>query len=252
MPRPFDPRNRRTLALAAMPALALAVYVYWPSAAADEAVELTSPGPAVASPPPAAPPPEDQGRPAAVPAASAAGLRLHGLLAGGAIIAMADGTQRFVAIGRQVLPGLTLQEIRQHHAVLLSASGPIEIGFAGPKETEVAGRNEGAHAGARTASANASGSRRKESLQYRLGLAPRRTGGRISGFTIRPGADLPHLQQAGLQAGDVLLSVNGQAFRSEERVLELAEEIGTSYTAEFVFERNGRRMQTSLKVQPKT
>src|SRR5687767_5659055 len=56
------------------------------------APQLPPPAPAPPSPPPA-------------PAPSAEGLRLHGLLGGGAIIAFADGRQRFVAIGREVAPG---------------------------------------------------------------------------------------------------------------------------------------------------
>ena len=81
-----------------------------------------------------------------------------------------------------------------------------------------------------------------------MGLTPRKVGGRTTGFAIRPGANLPALQRAGLQPGDVLVAVNGQAFESEEKVMELAREIAGSYTADFEFERGVKRMKASTEV----
>ena len=53
------------------------------------------------------------GGPAPPPPPSAAGLKLHGLLGRGAILALADGRQRFFAIGREVAPGLTVARIER-------------------------------------------------------------------------------------------------------------------------------------------
>jgi general secretion pathway protein C len=85
-------------------------------------------------------------------------------------------------------------------------------------------------------------------MMFRTALAPRRSGGRVTGFTIRPGANIPILARAGMQPGDVLVAVNGQAFESEEKVLELASEIAGSYTADFEFERGGQRMRRSIEI----
>jgi membrane-associated protease RseP (regulator of RpoE activity) len=54
--------------------------------------------------------------------------------------------------------------------------------------------------------------------QFAVGLAPREAGGRVTGWTIKPGADLLPLAQAGLQPGDVLLAVNGEAVLDREQI----------------------------------
>ena len=195
----------------------------------------------VAAPPPSPP------TAAAEPAPDLGQLRLHGLTASGAIIATGSG-QRLVRLGREVIPGATLETVKQHHAVLATATGRFELGFLGLAEaaTVTAISPTG-----QATSTSPPQTRREETLQYRFGLAPRRDGGRITGFALRSGAEMPLLQRAGLRAGDVLVSVNGQAFESEERVMELASEIAGSYTAEFEFERDGRRMKASLPVNPR-
>ena len=215
------------------------------SAGGEAPVAAAAPTPIqapVAAPPPSAP------AAAAEPAPDLSQLRLHGLTATGGIIA-SGSSQRLVRLGREVLPGVTLERIKQHHAVLVTAAGRFELGFLGLAEaasTTIPGTAAGQPTGAPSPQ-----SRREETLQYRFGLAPRRDGGRITGFAVRSGAEMPLLQRAGLRAGDILVAVNGQAFESEEKVMELASEIAGSYTAEFEFERNGQRMKTSLLVNPR-
>src|SRR5688572_7198915 len=87
-----------------------------------------APEPVVAPAPPAPQPPPAtaaaQTDPAPAPP-SADGLRLFGLLGLGAVIASPEGRQSFVAIGREVRPGLRLAKIEQNHVVLASAGGEI-------------------------------------------------------------------------------------------------------------------------------
>lgn len=244
---PKRPDLRRILFGAAAASAALLAWAAWPGPApereaAEPVVRAPAPPPAVPAPPPAAPAP------------SADGLVLHGLAGGGAIVALPDGAQRFVRIGREVVPGLALAEIRQHHAVLRGAGGDLLLGFAGT--AAAAEPPAAAPPSSGTASRLDMGAgesrHRQATVQYRLGLAPRRDGGRITGFAIRSGAELPGLGEAGLRPGDVLLAVNGQSFDDEEQVLELSRNIAGSYTATFEFERGGRRMSASLEVNPRT
>jgi hypothetical protein len=59
---------------------------------------------------------------------------LFGLLSSGAVIGMADGSQHFVRIGREVAPGIVLRGVDVHHAILATPSGEIQLGFdAGPQ-----------------------------------------------------------------------------------------------------------------------
>lgn len=176
-------------------------------------------------PPPAASP--------VVPVPDASTLRLYGLLATGAIIGGADGNQRLVRIGREILPGLTLRRIEQQHAVLAAGGGEIRLGFDGAAQPA-------ATSAAPTRTADAA--QREEGLRYRLGLEPNRVGARIAGFRVRPGASLPALEQAGIRPGDLILSVNGSVL-DEERMLELPWQIANSARTEFEVERGGRRLQ---------
>lgn len=56
-------------------------------------------------------------------------LRLYGVLSRGAVIGMPDGTQRFVPIGREFLPGLTLRGVDTHHAIITTGAGEVRLGF---------------------------------------------------------------------------------------------------------------------------
>ena len=197
--------------------------------------------PPIAAPQPLAPAASTE------PAPDLTQLRLHGLTASGAIIATGTG-QRLVRLGREVIPGVTLEMIKQHHAVLASSAGRFELGFLGLAESAAANPIPSARPATGPSSPQM---RREETLQYRFGLAPRRDGGRITGFAVRSGAEMPLLQRAGLRPGDILVAVNGQAFESEEKVMELSSEIAGSYTVEFEFERNGRRLKASLPVNPR-
>jgi len=188
------------------------------------------------------------------PVASVDGLILYGIGGGGprgraALLGTAGGGQRMVPAGKEYRPGLRVREVGADYVLLASATGDtrLELNRYGPPVEARAVPTRTLAAAPLSAASTGSA----EVLKLRLGLAPRKTGGRITGFTLRRGADLPLLQRAGLRAGDVLVAVNGQAFESEEKVMELPKEIAGSYTAEFEYERGGRRMKSKLEVNPR-
>lgn len=219
-------RGRRLLLAAGLLLILVLLYLLLRSASPPP---LPAPPAALQAP---QPPPPAPSPPA--PAPDVSGLRLHGLLASGAIIGFQNGNQRLVLVGREALPGLTLQRIEQNHAVFASsAGGEARLGFDGPGQ-------------APAAAPPALAARRDESLPYRLGLAPRRAGGRVTGFTVRRGASLPALDRAGLRPGDVIVAVNGSAF-DEERMLDLPWQIANSTRTEIEVERGGRRVRMALE-----
>ncbi|MGZ8310504.1 MAG: hypothetical protein ACXWUX_13500 [Allosphingosinicella sp.] len=227
------PERRRVAIAAAGTALAGLALSVWLSASQPDAP--------IAAPPPAPEPPlaPVAATPAtAPPTPSAEGLRLYGLLGRGAIIGEAGGSQRFVAIGREVRPGLRVERIEPQFVVLAATSGEVRLGFDGPRRGDA-----GTAAPAAAGGVEASG--RDETTAYRLGLAPRRAGGSVSGYVVRPGVSMPALERAGLRPGDVILGVNGSRF-DEERLLELAWQIDNSERTEFEVERGGQRMRLSL------
>jgi type II secretion system protein C len=251
----LSPRERLFLAGGLAALLVFLVYLLMP-AAAEPPVELGEeaalPAPAFAPTPP--PPAASAPPPPAAPPASVAGLVLHGVLGGGpgggaAIIRFPDGSQRAVRVGREFLPGLTLREVGLRHALIATSGGDMRLEFNKPAEA-VAGAAS-ASAAPSPAEASAEQRRRRETIQYRMGLAPQTEGGRVVGYALRPGAKLPLLEQAGLQPGDVIVRVNGKALKSSEKVLELSDELATSYTAEIEYIRGGRRMKGSVVVNKK-
>ena len=191
--------------------------------------------PPLPAPPAFAPPPAVPAVPAPAPqaAASAEGLRLHGVLGAGAVIADANGGQRFVTIGRDVAPGLALEQIGIDHVMLRSGAGLIRLDFAGAT----------AAGAAQSAAAGSSGDAdlRAETLRYRLGLAPRQQGGAVTGHLVRPAASMPALERAGIRPGDVIVSINGSRF-DQERMLEMAWTLANSNSVTFEVERDGRRI----------
>ena len=192
-------------------------------------VTAPPPTPVAATPAPPPAPPTDLSQ-----------IRLYGLLASGAVIGFANGGQRLVPVGREALPGLTLVRIEQNHAVFQSAAGEVRLGFDG-----VAAPQTGT-APAAAPAATGEAAQREESLRYRLGLAPRTANGRVTGYTVRSNVEMPALARAGIQPGDVIVSVNGSNF-DEERLQELAWNIANSTETRFEVERGGRRLQLSLR-----
>lgn len=202
-----------------------------------------APAPATAPPAPvAAPaPPPAAAVPVALaaPSADVSQLKLTGLLASGAVLGYADGGQRLVPVGREALPGLTLVRVEQSHAVFQGAGGEVRLGFDG-----VAQAQPGTPAAAAPAAAGEA-AQREETLRYRLGLAPRMAGGRVTGYTVRSNVEMPALARAGVRPGDVIVSVNGSNF-DEERLQELAWNIANSAQTRFEVERGGQRIQLNL------
>ncbi|MGQ0590992.1 MAG: hypothetical protein ACT4N8_15940 [Sphingosinicella sp.] len=231
---PAELRDRRAwLAGGVILALLLVLYL---TMRGEAPVAPPRPPPRSAPPPVAAAPEQ-----AAAPTATPEGLKLHGITGAGAIIAMADGRQRLVAVGREVLPGLVLAENHPDHVVLRSGTSEFRLDFTGA--TTAGGTPASAPAQSGPASEAAI---HAEALTYRLGLAPRRTGGRVTGHVVRAGARLPALERAGLQAGDAILRVNGSEF-DQERMLELPWTIAQSERVTFEIERGGRPMHLSLE-----
>lgn len=194
----------------------------------------------LAAPAPAAAATEATPAPAPI-AGSALGLILYGVSGGGstelaAIIGSASGGQRLVRKGKDFQPGLTLAEVGPDYAILIAGGQParLELRRFGEASTEGAPKRS-----------DSERERGIEAAVLRHILKPVVSNGRIGGYALKGGESLPQLQKAGLQAGDVILSVNGSQF-DEERMSELAWEMRNASKTELVFIRGGRKMRASL------
>lgn len=273
----LEARDKRALIGGSAAVVALLAYLLWPRETDSSSVELVSAdqraggaasAPMQVQPPnPIAPPlAAPAAAPVAAPAAIPEGLTLTGVAGSGAIFSFADGSQRFVSRGRDVAPGVTLQAIRLRDVILASTTTNYRLGLGGtavPIQPPAIAPTQAAPGSAPQlvvpgAARNplggpliTSAQQQRMGQQFAAALEPRRNGSSVSGWTIKPGANLPALSQAGLQPGDVLLSVNGEAVLDQEQIAGLPQQIANSHRVEFEFERNGQRMRRALEVNPR-
>jgi general secretion pathway protein C len=139
-------------------------------------------------------------------------------------------------VGKDYRPGLRLASVGVDYAVLHNGAQPIRLELS---------RFAAGGASKPAAALPAEAEQRLEAAVLRHVLKPVMANGRIGGFALRPGESLSQLSRAGLQPGDVITSVNGSQL-DEERMSELAWQMGNSSKTEFVFVRNGKRMRSSL------
>jgi general secretion pathway protein C len=189
----------------------------------------------------------------------ASGLRLFAVrpaaAGGSAILAERDGPQRSHAVGEDVAPGVRLAEVHADHVVLDGSGGRSELRFASATghpaaRTAVAPPPAGSvPAGSVPAGSDAAGGAIDPAqLLAQAGLAPVESDGRTAGYTVIPRGNGAVLRQAGLQAGDVLLSVNGQEL-TPERYAELAGELTGAASITLTYRRDGQLRTATLQAK---
>lgn len=179
----------------------------------------------------------------------ASGVTLHGITSGpggaSAILGAPEHGQVSLRVGESLQAGIRLVEIAGDYVVIESGEGRQRLGFGtGQAAAQVPSSLPSAAPVARTAPAALDPVR----LLEQAGLAPRETEGQLSGYSVVPRGDGALLRQAGLQAGDVLLSVNGQSL-TPERYQDLAKEMAGRPSVELTFERNGATQSITVPLQ---
>lgn len=185
--------------------------------------------------------------------ADVSGLKLHavrvsGVRRGSAILAGADGQQASYAVGDEVVAGVVLAGIATDHVLLAAGGVRRRLGFA--EDPAVAGSSATAVAalpGTQPVAAP-SAAIDPQQLLAEAGLRPHSEGGRVTGYSVIPRGDGALLRQAGLQSGDVLLSVNGQAL-TPERYQALAEELAGQQQITLTYQRDGETRSTTLQAK---
>lgn len=187
--------------------------------------------------------------------ADVSGLRLFGLRAAGtgggaAILADSDGVQAAYAVGDTVRPGAVLVAVASDHAVIESGGARRRLAFAADAAATAAAASILPAAAALPSAAPARTQPPSgidpERLLSEAGLRPRMEGDRVTGYSVTPRGDGALLRQAGLQAGDVLLSVNGQPL-TPERYAELADELARQPQITLTYQRGGETRSTTVQ-----
>lgn len=185
------------------------------------------------------------------------GLRAERGGGGAAIVKLQDGDQKLVKVGENLAPGarltgvykdrLELNRGGRREAVYLTpeaARSPVVQQRAMPSTQKITKVRTPVPPVRRPEAA--SGVQKILQELKNLGLKPVRRNRRIIGF--RMPEDLPQVAQLlGFEAGDILLSVNGEPVNSFERFAELEEELASARQLNVEIERRGevRRVPVS-------
>ncbi|NYZ63912.1 type II secretion system protein N [Luteimonas deserti] len=181
-------------------------------------------------------------------AATASGWRLFGLRTGvagtgTAILAHEQGPQAVYRVGDVLAPGLVLAAVRADHVELDNGQ---RLELPGNAAAPTPASAVPAPVSALPAAAIAAPASVDPARLLDAGLQPRNENGRITGYTLLPrGNSEVLLRAAGLQPGDVLLSVNGQVL-SPSVIAELAGELKANPQAVVTFERDGQTRTLDL------
>lgn len=197
-------------------------------------------------------------------AAGSSQMRLFGVRAGGpgggsAIVGLPDGRQVSVGVGEEIEPGLVLQAVGADY-VTLSRGGSISrlifseapVGAAPPPPPPAEPQTvtpTPATAPVAAAPAPSGPVVDPARLVGQASLRPRMQGLRINGFTVSAAGDGAALRAAGLQSGDVILAVNGQALDSVDRIAGLRAQLTNATSAEIRFERGGQVQTTTIRTR---
>lgn len=189
--------------------------------------------------------------------AEASQLRLFGVRAGGegggsAIIGLADGRQLSVGVGEEVEPGLVLREVGPDFVTLGRGQSLSRLTFTDtptgaapppppPSTDQVVTPSPAASPGAVVD---------PQRLMAQASLRPRIQGLGVNGFTVSSAGNASELRAAGLQAGDVILSVNGTALNSPQAIGALRGQLADAPSAQLQYERNGEMRTTTIRTRP--
>ena len=171
---------------------------------------------------------------------------------GSAIIALPDGTQQSFAVGDELIPGVRLAEVGfdsvtidrggAREQLFLDQSTPAPNG-APAAVPQVATPTTPAPQPMRAAPPPAA----PPPVQAGQGFQfqPRVANGRVDGVVVNPGGDGGQaFRAAGFEAGDVIVSVNGQRVTSMDQARTA---MGRSGQAAIIVDRNGRAVPLRVR-----
>jgi general secretion pathway protein C len=181
---------------------------------------------------------------------------------GSAIISTPDGTQRSFAVGEEIIPGVTLTSVAFDN-VTITRNGETEQLFLdqSPSADVVSPDSGGAATpppptglllpasppSSPVAPPPAPSPSPSGSLASEARFQPRMNGSQITGITVQPQGSGNALRAAGLEAGDVILSVNGRRITSPDQARSLATQFRGEREVTVQVERDGRVMPVRVR-----
>lgn len=191
-------------------------------------------------------------------------LTLHGIRAdqatgrGSAIVGLPDGSQASFAVGEEIMPGVTLAAVG-FDSITIRRGGKDEMLYIDqslPAPTAAPPAMPGATAQAMAMSAPAEAvavmspnpsAAPGAGLAAETQLSPRIDNGRVNGLILQPRGAGAAFTAAGLQPGDVLVSINGMKVTGAEDAARATGLMGGTGTISIEVERGGRIVPLQAK-----
>jgi len=169
------------------------------------------------------------------------GIRMNEASGGGSAIieVPGDGQQSF-AVGDEIMPGVTLKAVAYDHVIIARGGADEQLYVA---QSESGDR-------APIPTVDASGAPGVSTIAGAVTAAPRNENGLVTGVTIQPGDDTVAFAATGLQAGDVLLRVNGERVRALEDIATAVAANAGQGPIQMDIERGGQRITISREFKP--
>lgn len=171
---------------------------------------------------------------------------------GSAIIAGPDNVQSSFSVGEAIQPGVTLKSVTYDSVVIdragaqetlyLDQSGSAPQAITPPASTI---DNAGLLSNA-AGQTSAPGTVELADLQSQLNLAPRQSGGRITGLV--PRGDAGFLARIGLQPGDIIVQVGGRAIGSAGDLQQAAAALRRGGNLSIAVERGGQVVPVAISI----
>ncbi|MEE4350986.1 MAG: type II secretion system protein N [Pacificimonas sp.] len=157
---------------------------------------------------------------------------------GSAIIGGEDQPQRSYAVGDEILRGLSLLRVERDH-VVLARGGAEEALYLDESEPAV-------RVGGASGASPSTGPQRDEAaaMEREIALSVREGGGLI----VQPGGSGDIFRRSGLQAGDALISLNGQTVSTPAEARRLFASARSGDTLALVLERRGTQVPLTVRV----
>ena len=135
---------------------------------------------------------------------------------GSAIVSDPDGVQQSIAVGQEIMPGVTLHSVAFDH-IVISNNGALEklyLDQSLPAENVTPQTPLASTTPTPEVSAQPAAQLNPQNLARGIGFSPRNDNGKITGLVVSAKDDGSMLKAAGLQAGDIIVSVNGNPVTS--------------------------------------
>jgi general secretion pathway protein C len=158
-----------------------------------------------------------------------------------AILGGPDGRQDSFILGQNIAPGVVLTAVERDHVILTRGGVRMRIGFQPPAPGAFV------PAPAPVAPAATGGAITPKAFLSQTQFEPRQQGGQVLGYAVSPRDGGQILAAAGLQAGDVIRAINGQAL-SRNRFEEIESEFNGVGPVELTIERAGQTITRKLQV----